>query len=280
MPVRILVVDAYPKAGRDMLRAAGGTEGGELYRRMLHRIEPALEIEVVHPADGERPGPSELRDWAGAAWTGSNLSILDEDDPQVAGQVALARDLLGQDVPCFGSCFAVQVAAVARGGRCGANPKGREFGIARGIELTEAGRIHPLYSGKPESFDAFTSHADHVAALPGGAAHLAANDWSPIQGADLDDDAGSFWAVQYHPEYDLHEVASLARLRERELIDQGHFANAAEAREWTEDLETLHEDPSREDLADKHQIGDTLLDEDLRTIEVRNWLAAKLRSRS
>ena len=39
---RILIVDAYPKAGREALAGAGGTEGGELYRRMLARIEPAL----------------------------------------------------------------------------------------------------------------------------------------------------------------------------------------------------------------------------------------------
>ena len=63
---------------------------------------------------------------------------------------------------------------------------------------------------------------------------------------------------------------------ERELIDQGQFANETEARAWVHDLETLHEDPSREDLAAKRGIGPTLLDADLRRLEVRNWLEAVL----
>ena len=275
MAARLLVVDAYPKTGRDNLRGAGGTEGGELYRRMLAGFDPTLEIDVAHPADGERPAPAELSAYAGVVWTGSNLSITEPGDPGVARQIDLARELEEARVPCFGSCFAVQLAAVARGGRCATNPKGREFGISRGIDLTDAGRAHPLYRDKPSRFDAFTSHADHVVELPGGSTHLSGNDWSPVQGADLDGTAGSFWAVQYHPEYDLHEVASLARLREQELVDQGAFASTAAAREWVRDLEVLHEDPAREDLAGRHDLGETLLDPALRTIEVRNWLRAR-----
>jgi GMP synthase (glutamine-hydrolysing) len=272
---RILIVDAYPREGRANLASAGGTEGGILYRRMLERIAPGIETDLVYPADDELPDASRLGDYAGAAWTGSNLSILDTDDPRVSRQVDLARDLLAAEVPNFGSCFAVQIAAVARGGRCAANPKGREFGTARKIRLSKQGSEHPLYRGKPEVFDAFTSHADHVVDLPAGATRLASNDWSPVQAACLDTGPGSFWAVQYHPEYDLHEVASLCRLRKRELVDQGSFATLEEAERYVEDLEALHADPSREDLATALDVGPSLLDEELRTLEVRNWLSAR-----
>ena len=278
---RILIADAYPKEGRQSLRDAGGSEAGELYRAMLARIASALgktlETDVVHPADGELPSRSELTRWDGVTWTGSNLSILDADDPRVSRQLELVRDLLDAGVPNFGSCFAVQLAATARGGRCAANPRGREFGIARGIRLSDEGRAHPLYRDKPGRFDAFTSHADHVVALPARASLLAQNDWSPVQGAAYENPGdGSFWAVQYHPEYDLHEVASLARLRERELIAQGTFASAAAARAWIAGMEALHADPGRDDLAETLEVGPSLRDETLRTLEVRNWLGAKL----
>ena len=34
---------------------------------------------------------------------------------------------------------------------------------------------------------------------------------------------GVFWAPQYHPEYDLHEVARLILAREEKLIKQNYF---------------------------------------------------------
>lgn len=273
MPRRILIIDAYPREGRQRLTDSAGTEAGSLYRHMLERIEPGLATEVCHPADGEAPETSSLPGYAGAVWTGSNLSILEQDDPKVSRQIDLARDLIAAGVPSFGSCFAIQLAAVALGGRCGASPNGREFGIARKIRLNAEGRAHPLYRAKPEVFDAFTSHADEVVGLPPEASLLASNPWSNVQGACI----GDFWAVQYHPEYDLHEVASLCRLRREELVAQGTFSDDAEAQRYIDDLETLHEDPSRHDLAKTLDVGESLLNDEIRTLEVRNWIEERVR---
>lgn len=272
--LRLLVVDAYPREGRRSLAGAGGTEAGVLYVRMLRAHDPELSIDVVHPADGERPSATELATYDGAAYTGSNLSILHEDDPGVSSLVALARELLEAGVPSFGSCFAAQVAAVAMGGRCRANPKGREFGVSREIALSAAGRVHPLYRDKPFRFEAFTSHADEVEVLAPGSTLLASNPWSEVQGACVEQDGRTFWAVQYHPEYDCHEVASLCRLREKELVDQGTFASPEEARRYVDDLEALHEDPARADAAARLDLGPSLLDPAVRTVEARNWLAS------
>ena len=273
---RILIVDAYPREGRAQLTGAGGTEAGILYRRMLERIAPGIETEIAHPADDELPDAQRLGDYAGAAWTGSNLSILDSDDPGVSRLLKLACELLEAGVPSFGSCFAVQLATVAQGGRCEANPKGREFGVAREIRLSPGGREHALYRDKPEVFDAFTSHADHVLRLPEKSQLLASNAWSRVQATCVDVGSASFWALQYHPENDLHEVASLCRLRRQELIEQGSFANGAAADRYIADLEALHADPEREDLAASLRIGKSLLDEEQRTVEARNWLRAKV----
>ena len=269
----VLIVDAYPREGRERLADSGGTEAGALYRRMLERIAPGLETEVCHPADGELPETSSLPGYAGAIWTGSNLSILEQDDPKVSRQVGLARDLLAAGVPSFGSCFAIQLAAVALGGRCGASPNGREFGISRKIRLSAEGRAHPLYRAKPDVFDAFTSHADEVVELPPETSLLASNGWSKVQGACM----GDFWAVQYHPEYDLHEVASLCRLRVQELVAQGTFSDDGEAHRYIEHLEALHADPSRDDLAKTLDVGESLLNDEIRTLEVRNWIEERVR---
>ena len=57
-----------------------------------------------------------------------------------------------------------------------------------------------------------------------------------------------------------------------ELVEQGTFADLAEAERMIQDFEALHADPTRDDLAKSLGVGETLLDEDVRTLEVRNWL--------
>jgi GMP synthase (glutamine-hydrolysing) len=240
-PLRLLVLDAYTAEGRAALRGAGGTEAGELYARMLRRLAPEAQIEIAYPADAASDLPAEmsLREFDGMAWTGSSLTIHRDDDPRVTRQIEFARAAFRAGVPSFGSCWAAQLAVVAAGGRCAANPKGREFGVARRIELSAAGRSHPLYAGKPARFDGFTSHQDEVVGLGRGASLLASNAWSRVQAVSVEHGAGRFWAVQYHPEYDPHEVASLCRLRADELVAQGTFVDRGAADAFIDRLEEI-----------------------------------------
>ena len=274
--LRILVLDAYAPEGRAAVRGAGGTEAGRLYERMLKRIAPDAIVDVAYPADPDPKLPSgvAIRDYDGIAWTGSSLTIHVESDPRVARQLEFAREVYAQKVPSFGSCWAAQLSVAAAGGRCDVNPKGREFGVARRITLSEVGRAHPLFRDKPVQFDAWTSHADHVVALCDGAELLASNAWSRVQAVAVERAGGRFWALQYHPEYDAHEVASLCRLRKDELVAQGTFADDAAADDWIARLEALHADPADTALAASLGVDASLLDFAQRTIEVRNWLAS------
>jgi GMP synthase (glutamine-hydrolysing) len=241
---------------------------------MLRGIVRDAAIDVAYPADADPklPSAAALADYDGVAWTGSSLTIHAAGDARVRRQIELARALYRAGVPSFGSCWAAQLSVAAAGGRCAPNPGGREFGIARGVTLSAAGRAHPLFRGKPSRFDAFTSHADEVVELCDGALLLASNEWSRVQAVSVERGRGRFWALQYHPEYDPHEVAALCRLRKRELVAQGTFPDAAAADRFSDRLEALHVDPARADLAEALGIGPELLDPEQRTIEVRNWL--------
>jgi GMP synthase (glutamine-hydrolysing) len=146
------------------------------------------------------------------------------------------------------------------------------MGIARKIGLTQAGREHPLYSGKPALFDGFTSHDEHITRLPEGAVALAGNPWTPIQAVAVRHQDGEFWGLQYHPEYDLHELARLTYCRIEKLVRLGFFPNPDEARRYVDLLEALHEDPLRKDVAWLLGIDGDVMDESVRQLEVRNWL--------
>lgn len=272
------MLDAYPAEGRAALSDVGATPAGELYARMLQRLARDARVDIRFPADADDALPAgvALGDYDGMVWTGSSLTIHDERNPRVRRQVELARAGYRAGVPAFGSCWAAQLAVTAAGGACAPNPKGREFGVARKVRLTDEGLAHPLFEGKPSVFDSYTSHQDEIVRLPPGGRRLAGNRFSRIQAVDVEHAKGRFWAVQYHPEYDLHEVARLCRLRSDELVKQGTFRDANAANDYIERLETLHANPGRKDLAFLLGLDEDLLDADERQLEVSNWLHHQL----
>lgn len=270
---RILVIDGYDRAGREELAAGGASTAGDLYQRMLKSCLSGTEVDIVTPADPDSalPTGAALELYDGIAWTGSSLTVY-EDDPRVRPQVELAKAAFEKQIPSFGSCWAAQIAVVAAGGIVQANPRGREMGFARKISLTPEGRGHPLYIGKKSVFDAFISHVDEITHLPPGAVLLATNDFTDVQAVAVTHKGGVFWSLQYHPEYDLHELARLTYCRIAKLVELGFFADAEAAQDYIDKLEVLHQDPSRRDLAWQLGIDDDVMNPDVRRAEVRNWI--------
>jgi len=240
---------------------------------MLQKCLPAAECDVVHPADpgASLPKGAALEQYDGIAWTGCSLTIY-EDDPRVGPQIELAKAAFESRVPSFGSCWAAQIAVAAAGGIVRANPRGREMGVARKIALTPEGRGHPLYFGKSGVFDAFISHVDEITHLPAGAVLLASNAFTHIQAVAVTHKGGQFWGLQYHPEYNLHELARLTFCRIAKLVSLGFFRDAEAATKYVDMLEVLHQDPSRKDIAWLLGIDEDVTNEDIRLAEVRNWI--------
>ncbi|MBM3583384.1 MAG: type 1 glutamine amidotransferase [Alphaproteobacteria bacterium] len=278
---RFLVIDGYGKESRDELAAGGCSVAGELYARMVRRHAPNAAVDILYPSDpgAALPKGVGLDEYDGACWTGCNLTAYDDKDARVRRQIELAREIFHVGTPSFGSCWAAQVAVVAAGGIVRASPKGREMGIARKVRLTPEGRAHPMYVGKPGVFDAFISHVDEITHLPPGALALASNGFSAVQAVCVNHGNGTFWAPQYHPEYDLHEMARLTYCRIAKLMQLGFFRTEEQAREHVARLEALHEDPTRFDLAWSLGIDEDVMNPKLREVEVANWVAHQVMPR-
>ena len=133
---RVLVIDGNRAATRAAQVAAGGQPSGEGYLCVLQQLAP-LDCDILRPADGEVQWPAgvALADYDGVAMTGSALNVYD-GGAHIERQVELARAVFASGVPFFGSCWGLQVAVTAAGGRVRANPLGREFGFARRIALS------------------------------------------------------------------------------------------------------------------------------------------------
>jgi GMP synthase (glutamine-hydrolysing) len=277
---RILVIDGNVAEVRARQVAALGYDSGVGYSRVLHRIDASLRVDIVLAADGaaEFPTGVGLGDYDGVTMTGSALNIYN-GGPPVTRQIDLAKAVFAAGIPFFGSCWGLQVAVTAAGGEVQANPQGREFGFARRILLTDAGREHPLFAGKPAVFEAPTVHRDGIAVLPRGAAILARNDFG-VQAAAFTFGRGSFWGVQYHPEYDYVDVAATTERYGDTLVSEGMFRNRPALDAFAAELRALQANPSDTTLLWKHALGSALQTEALRLLEIRNWLQAQVLPRS
>lgn len=283
MTAHILIVDGAPGASQDLLVAAGGRRHGPNYAAALasqaHDSVGDVETFVLAAADGaDLPQGMALSDFDGIAWTGSPLNAY-HDTPEVARQIDFARTAFQSGIPCFGSCWGLQVMMVALGGKVRKNPNGPEIGVARSVLLTEAGRTHPMYAGKPTVFDALCVHQDEVHELPPGARLLAGNAMSEVQAVSIHDDGRSFWGVQYHPEYDLLQIAAMFRRSSQRMVERGTFATLEEAERFSADLRALHDDPERRDLAWRYGISRDIIEADRHRVEFANWLKCEVAPR-
>lgn len=268
---RILVIDGNRAATREQQVAAGGQASGEGYVSVLQRLAP-LDCDIVRPGDGvvQFPAGVGLGDYDGAAITGSALNIYD-GGAHIERQIELTRSVLDIGVPCFGSCWGMQVAVTALGGRVRPNPLGREFGFARRIALTQTGRQHPMYREKPAVFEAVTVHRDDIEQLPPGAVVLASNDMG-LQALELQHGRGRFWGVQYHPEYSYTEIAATTLRYAEVLLREQWFVDRTGLDAFVADLKALQKRPQDRYLAWKHGLGPAMQDERLKLAELHNWL--------
>ena len=276
---RVLIIDGNVAEIRARQIAALGYDTGTGYARVLRRLDASLHVDILTAADGATLAPGVALDsYHGVTMTGSALNIYNGGLP-VTRQIELAKAVFAAGVPYFGSCWGLQVAVTAAGGEVRANPRGREFGFGRRILLSDAGREHPLFGGKPATFEAPTIHRDEIATLPAGAATLATNDFG-LQAASFTHGRGTFWGVQYHPEYDFIDIAAIAERYGQTLVTDGMFRNTAELATFIADLRALQSNPSDAPLLWKYGLGTTIRTESLRLTELRNWLQIQVQLRA
>ena len=271
--LRICVIDGYPEPYRKELTEAGLAQAHELYTDFLKSYVPNGIFDILFVADlhVSLPAGANLESYDAYMWTGSKLTIY-HDDPRVTRQIELSRAIYEAGRPQCGTCWGVQMAAVAAGGEVKKNPKGREWSIARDIQLTEEGKKSPMYTGKPHRFDGFIMHLDEVTRIPEGGTLMATNAHTHVQALEVKHGKGTFWAWQYHPEYHLYAMARLLVARKEPLTQEGFFKVTSEVEKLVEKMTELSQHPDLVELQKEINIGPDVLDPKIRQQEFRNWI--------
>jgi GMP synthase (glutamine-hydrolysing) len=277
--LRFLIVDGNPRERRQAHIDDYGLSPGDAYGGTLMGLAPAgSSYDICLPAfeGANLPTGAGIADYDGVALTGSSLHLWNRE-PAVERQIALAREVYRSGAAFFGSCWGVQMAAVAAGGDVRRNPLGRELGFARNIAPTEAGRAHPLLAGRPAAFDAPAIHLDVIATAPADCTVLAANALAPVQAAEIRHEGGVFWGVQYHPEFTLREVGVILRRIADLTTAEGFSRTPEEGRAFAEELIALDADRARADIAWRAGLDAEILDDARRVTELRNWIERQVK---
>lgn len=268
---RLLSMEGSSAAARDRAARLRQETTGAIYVRALLAEDPSLTIDILYGADQGAAPPSDLSSYDGFVISGSALHAYD-DLPEVKRQIDWVRLVATSGMPIFGSCWGLQICAVAGSGLVQRNSAGAEMGIARKIAPTAAGRDHPMLAGRAASFDAPCIHYDDVARLPEGSVILASNSHCPVQAAVMPLGNSLAWGVQYHPEFDLPYLAAMYEGYEEEMTGTAFFNDRGELHAHIADLRAVASADEASPLAWRMGIDADLLDGRTRRTELRNWL--------
>ncbi len=250
---------------------------GETYGDVLTSLAPGSIFDIATPADegSNLPDAMGLEGYDGVAITGSALHLWEKARSAAAGGTG-ARGL-----PLEDAILRFMLGLAGRGG-------GRRRGCAdeperpRGLLLAQPfahrkGFRHPLMAGRPMAFDAPCVHLDIVTIPPGEVDVLASNENTPIQAAEFRNEGGTFWGVQYHPEFDLKTLGVIMKRYAPILLQEGKAKDEAQAAEFANDLLALHEDRSLAHVAWRYGIGEDILDDARRLTEIRNFIEHRVK---
>ncbi len=175
----------------------------------ISKLSPhGFDLRVVPAYDGRMlPSPATL-DVDGVILTGSPLSVVDRA-PWVLRMGAWALEIAEAGTPVLAVCFGHQAVGEVLGGAVHASPAGREYGTIS-LQLTEAGRAHPIFADMPAEPRMQSVHTDALSAPPSGATLLASTAHTRWQAFSV---GPMLTAVQFHPELRPEALADLCTLR-------------------------------------------------------------------
>lgn len=268
---RLLIMEGNPASRRENAAAQGVSAPGEIYAQAILACYPDIKIDTYFGADEDSRLPRPLDAYDGFVVSGSSLHAYDQSFA-VTNQIDMLRRAASVGLPILGSCWGLQIAAIAGGGKVARNPQSAEMGIARKITPTAQGYAHPLLKGRHFAFDAPCIHYDDVTELPEGAVLLASNAHSRVQAAVIPLGRSEVWAVQYHPEFDLLHVGGLLRYYARDLVTGGFFKSEGDAVAYARNLAEIANGQERNGAAWQLAVDADLIDPSTRRREILNWL--------
>ena len=163
---------------------------------------------------------------------------------------------VNEKIKILAICWGLQVCSTAAGGKVNPGKNGAHIGIASDVIINNEGEKHFIYKDKKKIFTSPAFNFDEVSELPKNAIILSSDKVNNVMGVMFKAGNSEIIGLQYHPDYEYHQMISLAKARKDRIIKNKQFKD----------------DNDFEDHMKYIKEEDKKLDFKNRTCEVRNWL--------
>ena len=215
---KILVVEGNTKENNLELISNNIETHTQSIHNSLKKLDQNLELDQFDPSIKDNSNKLDLEKYDGLIWSGGNGHIY-ENDYETKLQVEFMKSCFKKVDKIFAICWGMQVAVKAAEGDVRKSIKGPNIGVSLQIELTDEGKVHPMYKEKKNNFNSPAFNFDEVSKLPHNTNCLSFNNINKFQSISFKFDKSEVWAVQYHPEFDYDKMIYLANLKKKELFD-------------------------------------------------------------
>ena len=255
--LKLLIVEGNTKEENINFNNAGCVSQSKNFKLHIDKLQPNCEIDITEPGSDESVSKilSSLKKYDGVVLTGSTLRIENKTN-EVKKHIEFAKKLFEYEKKIFAACWGLQITVTAAGGKCRVAPKGTHVGIAHDIKLTEEGKKHQLFKSKPHKFTTPAFNYDEVEIPPSNSVLLASNKINKFEALYFTVGKSEIWGLQYHPEIPYDYMIKLIKHRSKAMIEKNVFKNQNEIDKHINSIEQA-------------KVG---LSEDLRTLEIKNWL--------
>ena len=255
--LKILIVEGNTNQENSNFDAAGCIPQSDNFKIHVKKIIPNCDIDIVSPSNDDAVAKViySLEKYNGIILTGSTLRINDNSN-EIKKHIQFAKKCFESEKKIFAACWGLQITVTAAGGKCRVSPNGAHVGIAQDIILTDEGKKHKLYSSKIHKFTTPAFNHDEVQIPPNNSTLLASDKINKFMALQFYVGKAEIWGLQYHPEIPYDYMIKLIKHRSKSLIKKEIFKDTNEV--------NLH--------IEKIKKANIELKDDIRTIELRNWL--------
>ena len=257
MSLNILIVEGnIPKDSEVFIRAAGASASVNL-KNLVLKLEPNSNVKIINPGIDEetKKALEVINIYHGIIFTGGAMRINDLTD-EIKKHINFASNCFNHKKKILAICWGLQVCSTAAGGRVATGKNGAHIGIASSVEINKEGQKNLIYKNKKIKFTTPAFNFDEVCETPEGATLLSSDKVNKVMCVYFKSGNSEIWGLQYHPDYEYHQMINLSNERKDQMIANKYFKDK---NDFENHINYIKDE-------------DKKLDFENRTCEVKNWL--------
>ena len=257
MSLNILIIEGNNSDDSSVFVKAVGATAADNLKNLVLKLEPNSNTKIINPVnDNEtKEALKNINQYNGIIFTGGAMRINDMTH-EIKKHINFASNCFKHDKKILAICWGLQVCSTAAGGSVAPAKNGAHIGIATNVMINKEGKDNIIYKNKKTIFTSPAFNYDEVCQIPEGATLLSSDKVNHVMAIHFKPGKSEVWGLQYHPDYEYHQMISLASARKDRIIKNKQFKDE---NDFQDHMNYIKEENKK-------------LNFENRTCEVRNWL--------